>query len=244
MPPRIFELADKVILVHDYFGALTLNPDRSFVKAAEGLERKAKIEDHPFFAQAKKSRAALVLWASQEAIVSNPFSQILFRLMSNIKNVHVRSILLPVVDGEHSAVSNGVANRSHPWLIWRLCRSLGISDDRILVTKAIRDFISTLEAAVDDPMRALGVLGIGNELMLLAEYGAVQACFDAVCPDADYREFLQANIGEDETHTRLIGDAAAALTEFGYSSGDFIEGARIGVEARVSYYDALLKETL
>jgi hypothetical protein len=244
MAARIFEPIDDVIVVHDYFGALALNPDRSFVGAAEVLERKAKIEEHPFFLKAKNNREALVLWASQEAIVTNPFSQILFRLMSTIKNVHVRSILLPVVHGEHSAVRNGVASRSHPWLIWRLCRSLGISEDRILVTKAIRDFISVLEAAADDPMRALGVLGIGNELMLLAEYGAIQACFDAVCPEADYREFLQANIGEDETHTRLIGDAAAALVEFGYSSGDFIEGARVGVEARVSYYDALLKEVL
>jgi hypothetical protein len=91
-------------------------------------------------------------------------------------------------------------------------------------------------------MRALGALGIGNEQMLLAEYRAVEACFDAVYPEADYRGFLQANFGEDETHTRLIGIAAAALTSFGYASEEFVAGARQGVEARVRYYDSLLEE--
>lgn len=240
MSKRIFDPRDQPLVPGDYFDPIKPDIDRSFVNVAEALEREAKIEEHPFFTVAKGKREAVVLWASQEAIVTNPFSQMLFRVMSNVKNVHVRSTLLPVVHGEHSPLRNGVADRSHPWLIWRLCRSLGISEMR--PTKAIIEFIGVLERDADSPMRALGVLGIGNELMLLAEYRAVEACFDAVCPEADYREFLHANIGEDETHTKLIGDAAAALAALGHSAADFIAGAREGVDARVRYYDMLLTE--
>ena len=229
-------------IIGEYFEPLKENPDSSFLKAAEAIERDAKIEDHHFFVVAKKSKPALVLWTSQEAIVTNPFSQILFRVISNIKNVHVRSILIPVVHGEHSPVRKGIAHRSHPWLIWKLCQSLRISNEAIKPTRAVVAFIKALEAEADNPMRALGTLGIGNELMLLAEYRAVETCFDAVCPEADYKDFLEANIGEDETHTKLIGGAAAALTTFGYNPDDFIAGARVGVAARVSYYDELLKE--
>jgi hypothetical protein len=228
--------------IRSYFEPLQGNPDRSFVDAAEAIERKAKIENHPFFKFGKQSRQAMIIWTSQEAIVTNPFSQILFRVLSNVKNVHVRSILIPVVHGEHSSLRNGIAYKSHPWLIWKLCHSLKLSEKDFRPTKAVINFINVLAAAADNPMRALGVLGIGNELMLLAEYRAVESCFDAVCPDADYKHFLDANISEDETHTKLIGNAAAALTLLGYNSDDFMAGAEEGVKARVVYYDELLKE--
>jgi hypothetical protein len=242
MNSAIFAPGDQNVVVRDYFEPLPENPDRSFVEEAGAIERRAKIENHRFFDIAKNSRQAMVLWASQEAIVTNPFSQILFRLISNIKNVHVRSILLPVVHGEHSTVRKGTADKSHPWLIWRLCRSLGISEKEIKPTKAIIEFIKVLELSAENPMRGLGVLGIGNELMLLAEYRAVEKCFDSACPDADYRDFLHANIGEDEVHSKLIGDAAAAMGALGDSRDEFIGGARDGVAARVAYYDALLEE--
>jgi hypothetical protein len=240
----MFIPSDQPLVIDDYFGPLETNADRAFVDIAEAIGWNAKVEEHPFFDLAKQRRQALVLWASQEAIVTNPFSQVLFRVLSNIKNVHIRSILLPVVLGEHSAIRNGIAENSHPWLIWRLCRSLGISDQDLKPTKAVIDFIGVLESVMDHPMRALGILGVGNELMLLSEYRAIEACFDAVCPEADYRGFLHANISEDAIHTKLIGAAAAALTTLGYAPEDFREGAREGVAARVAYYDALLKEIL
>ncbi len=90
--------------VSEYFDPLVENPDRSFVDTANMIERNARIEDHPFFSFAKGSRHAMILWTSQEAIVTNPFSQILFQLIGNIKNVHVLSMLMPVVGGEHSKV--------------------------------------------------------------------------------------------------------------------------------------------
>lgn len=226
----------------EYFEPLKENPDRSFVDIANKIERDAKIENHAFFKQAKNSRDAMILWTSQEAIVTNPFSQILFQLISNVKNVHVRSILMPVVHGEHSTVKKGTATKSHPWLIWKLCSSLGITANDIKPTKAIVNFIKVLADSAENPMYGLGVLGIGNELMLLAEYSAVESCFDSACPDADYKDFLHANIGEDEVHSRLIGDAAAALASLGFNKQDFLDGAKVGVDARLAYYDSLLTE--
>jgi len=226
----------------EYFEPLKENPDRSFVEVANAIERKARIESHPFFEAAKNNRDAMILWTSQEAIVTNPFSQILFQLIGNVKNVHVRSILMPVVGGEHSKVKEGTATKSHPWLIWKLCRSLGIEAKDIKSTSAIIDFIKVLADSADNPMYGLGVLGIGNELMLLAEYSAVEKCFDSACPDADYKDFLHANIEEDEVHSKLIGNAAAALATLGHSQDDFLRGAKDGVQARVAYYDSLLIE--
>jgi hypothetical protein len=230
--------------IAEYFEPLKVNPDRVFVDVANKIERDSKIETHSFFEAAKHSRDAMILWTSQEAIVTNPFSQILFQLIGNVKNVHVRSILMPVVGGEHSKVKEGTASKSHPWLIWKLCRSLNIEAKDIKPTKAIIDFIKVLADAAENPMYGLGVLGIGNELMLLAEYTAVESCFDVACPDADYKDFLHANIEEDEVHSRLIGDAAAALATLGFSINDFLTGAKDGVQARVSYYDALLIEII
>ena len=211
----IFDAKIDQLVMQEYFQPLVENPDYSFIREAELIEREARIENHPFFEKAKGNKSAMVLWASQEALVTNPFSQILFRVMSNIKNVHIRSILIPVVHGEHSKVRKGTATKSHPWLIWRLCQSLDINYSDIKPTKAIVDFLKVLEDSMDSPMYSLGVLGIGNELMLLAEYRAVEACFDSSCPDADYKDFLHANIGEDEVHTQLIGDAAAAMAAMG-----------------------------
>lgn len=225
-----------------YFQPIVHRPIASFVTEAESIERQARIEDHPFFQYAKSRPPVLVLWASQEAVVTNPFSQILFRVLSEIPNVHVRSLLMPVVYGEHSPVRDGIAGKSHPWLIWNLCKSIGISSTSIKVTEAVADFIKALERTEVDPMRALGALGVGNEQMLLSEYRAIETCFDSAFPTADYKDFLQANIGEDEAHTRLIAEAATALARLGYDPLQYAVGATEGVSARVRYYDMLLSE--
>lgn len=226
----------------NYFEPITQEPVAEFAIEAEQIERAAKIEGHEFFKYAGNHPAALVLWTSQEAVVTNPFSQILFKVLANIPNVHVRSILMPVVTGEHSAIRSGVADRSHPWLIWRLCKSIGLTEDAIVISQAVADFIETLDQSAQSPMRALGVLGVGNEQMLLAEYKAVEACFDQALPDADYKDFLRANIGEDEIHTRLIAIAATAMAQLGYDPSDYLLGAEQGVSARVQYYDMLLQQ--
>lgn len=228
-----------------FFG-ITVEPLAPFVKEAEKIERAAEIERHPFFAHALENPSALVLWASQEAVVTTPFSQALFATMAHIDNVHVRAVLMPVVVGEHGAfeVDRCLASRSHPWLIWRLCKSLEIPEDGIKATAAVSKFVEVLFSAVANPMRSLGLLGVGNELLLLAEYGAIYKCFEKHFPNAHYADFLKSNITEDEGHTMLIERAATALHHMGHSADEYLEGAKIGVSARVSYYDALLAESV
>jgi hypothetical protein len=226
--------------IGDYFDPLPEKLDFTFVREAEKIERDAKIEKHPFFEVARDSKEAMILWTSQEAIITNPFSQILFSVLGKLKNVHLRSLLLPVVDGEHSRLKNGIAKNSHPWLMWKLCKSIGLTKDKIVPTKAIIDFIHVLEKSIHNPMFSLGLLGIGNELILLSEYKEIEKCFDNVFPDAEYKHFLNANIDEDETHAALIGTAAAAMSQMGFDSNDFLEGAKVGVKARIDYYTDLL----
>ena len=233
---------DELLTTDHFYEPLLLKVNRSFVDEARAIERGAKIENHAFFGLAKRNPRALLVWASQEAIVTNPFSQLLLRAIGNIKNVHIRSLLIPVVAGEHSHLKNGIAHESHPWLIWTLCKSLGLSYEDLRPTKAVADFITALAATIDFPMQALGCLGVGNELMLLSEYAAVEECFDLMYPDAEYKKFLRANISEDEGHTALIEIAAGELTRFGYDPKEFVNGARAGVAARVAYYDSLISE--
>ncbi|XUJ32449.1 hypothetical protein ACQ5SK_28575 [Bradyrhizobium japonicum] len=93
--------------VDKHFQPIVHWPIAPFIAEAEAIERRARIEVHPFFEYAKNQPDALSLWASQEAVVTNPFSQILLRVIARIANVHVRSLLMPVVDGEHSSVRGG-----------------------------------------------------------------------------------------------------------------------------------------
>jgi hypothetical protein len=101
----------------EYFAPLNMGGDRSFIAKAEAIEAAAGIGSHPFFALALRDPEALRFWVSQEAVVTNPFSQILFATMSNIRNVHIRTLLLPVVTGEHGKLFGDRARSSHPWLI-------------------------------------------------------------------------------------------------------------------------------
>jgi Iron-containing redox enzyme len=222
-----------------YFAPLSLAGDRIFIAEAEAVESAAKIGDHPFFKLAERNKEALMLWTAQEAAVTNPFSQILFATLSQIRNVHVRALLMPVVAGEHGRVIDNRASKSHPWLIWELCVSLGLDQHPIVPTPALLEFVSTLERTISNPMLALGALGIGNELMLLSEYSAIHRCFEALTPEAKFSKFLNGNIKEDECHTKLIEDAAVALRNSGFDSDDFLAGAALGVSARVKYYDAI-----
>ncbi len=230
----------------EYFCPINIPEIPLLILEAEKLDQILMIPKHPFFSAAKINPKALEFWVTQEAVVTNPFSQILFKVIARIDNVHIRSTLMPVVVGEHSIVRQGVATGSHPWLIWKLCNSIGLDYEDIVPSNAVKNFLETLESTIDNPMKALGALGIGNERILILEYRAIEECFDNLFPDADYKGFLHANILEDESHSVLIAQAATALTLISskYKEQDFLEGARIGVNARIDYYDKLFENII
>src|SRR5436190_2360794 len=83
-----------------------LPPKRVSEAIAEASRQlcRADIAQHPFFSFARESKDAIVRWTMQEVVVTNAFSQALFALYATIRNVHIRSFLLPVLTGEHSAI--------------------------------------------------------------------------------------------------------------------------------------------
>lgn len=207
---------------------------------ANALLDEAQIERHPFFAFAREQRRALRIWVGQEAVVTGPFSQLLLLVAAQMENVHVRAAFMAVIDGEHGPLRDGVAFRAHPWLLHGLCESMMLSIEERTPLPPTREFLRVLAGATGNATYALGLFGVGNERMLIPEYGAIQACFDNCYADADYARFLRANIMEDAEHSRIIEAVALSLVEAGANPDAYLLGARAGVQARVAYYDALM----
>jgi hypothetical protein len=229
----------------EYFDAPELaslpEHDRT-IQAARSYLASANIADHPFFIKAAGNKDALALWTSQESVITNHFSQTLFAMMALIKNVHIRSFLLPVVAGEHSALKGGLATGAHPHLLAKLVEDTGMCPADVRPVSATIQFGGVLTASLSSLPRALGCLGIGNEAMLIPEYTAVEKLFAGLHPRAIFRPFLRANIEEDKTHSALMEIAAISTFNSELERNEFLAGAYEGVDARVRYYDRLIVE--
>jgi len=211
------------------------------VRRANNLVDDANIETHEFFRRARQDKRLLRLWAGQEAVVTGPFSQLLLVVAAGIKNVHLRAAIMQVIDGEHGPLKSGVAVKAHPWLLHKLCTSMSLTAIELTAIPPTVQFLSSMADATGDIMSALGLFGVGNERMLIPEYSAVEECFASSYPEADASHFLQANIMEDADHTRIIEEIAQVLITQGYNEERYLDGARKGVAARITYYDELLK---
>lgn len=210
-----------------------------FIERSREIVAKSAIESHPFFSLARENPSALNEWTKQECVITNHFSLALLAMMASITNVHVRSLLMPVVAGEHSPIRHGRAYGSHPNLLAKLVTDLKIDPASITPLPFTATFVSQLFATGRSLPFWLGVLGVGNEALLVPEYGAVRVAFGFHHPSKVYRPFLTANIEEDSQHSALIEEAAACICVTEASKEGFLLGARRGVEARMSYYDAL-----
>ncbi len=224
----------------DYFDPLAphLAPQPAIL-SARSVADDSGIGEHPFFAVAAAEPDLLLLWTGQEAVVTGAFSQMLLLLASNIQNVHLRTLFLPVLMGEHQRLINGVARNSHPWLLYKLCGSVGLDIERVRPVPATIDFLNQVAETFDSTASALGALGVGSERLLLTEYTAIQECFRACLPGADYLPFLRANIEDDEMHSRIVEEVAAVLAVNGEADA-YLRGSRVGVQARLRYYDDIL----
>lgn len=226
----------------------SFNPPIPCERRHEGIERAIEyvalsgIGAGEFFSIAARSRLALKLWVSQEIITTGPFSQLVLKTASRIRNVHVRAMVTQVVYGEHHRVRAGVASASHPWLLDMLRRSVYISPSEIRALPETSRFLNELaEQCAGSTIRAVGALGVGNELLLLPEYSAIRRAFESAWPECDYAPFLDANIAEDKLHSELMADVGQALIDTGEDPQEFLEGAVAAVKSRLLYYDALAK---
>lgn len=209
------------------------------IRQAVEYQEQAGIARHPFFKVAAKSRNALEIWAAQEYITSANFSQVLAEWISTIDNYNVRSLVIPVLAEEHSDVRSSIADRCHPNLARNLCLSLGIDLSRLTSIRPTEEFIDQMEASGEKPLVGAGFLGVGNERMLIPEYGAVRECFMESWRETEFAPFLDANIADDRYHHDLIEHAAAGMISLGQNAADFLAGAIAGVDARIRYYDSL-----
>jgi hypothetical protein len=223
-----------------YFEPVTATLKHEAIGQANAYQQAAAIERHEFFAAGRASRSALRIWASQEAVVTGPFSQLLLLVAARIGNVHLRAGLVEVIRGEHNNIRGGTARHSHPWLLHQLCLSLGLNPLDVVPIPATLQFLRQLYGSTTSLLRALGAFGVGNERMLIPEYSAIRDCFEVCYPEAAYQGFLDANITEDTEHSAIMENVANALIALGANSEDYVQGAIQGVDARIAYYDELL----
>jgi hypothetical protein len=209
------------------------------VTAAMAYADDSAVESHDFWRLADESRDVLSAWVTQELVVTGAFAQCVLRLGSTINNVHLRAMFMVVAEGEHGRVREGVATRSHPWLLHRLADSMAIRPHDVQPLDETIDFLEYLTDAVSDPIVGLAVIGVGNERLILPEYGAAKQSFAKCWPDSKYLDFLDANIHEDVHHSQLLADVASALIAEGEDPDKYYAAAVASVDQRVTYYDRL-----
>lgn len=225
-----------------WFHLPNLNGTEPAVTSGIQIVDQSGIDQHPFFQTAAESRATLKLWVSQELVVTNPFSQLLLDLASRIANLHIRAMVTTVASAEHGQFRKGMAARAHPWLLHRLGENVGVRPEDVQVLPETASFLRAIELECSRSTAAsAGVLGMGSERLLVPEYSAIKRSFELGWPDSNFREFLDANILEDEAHAEIMEAVGTALIRNGEPADHFLEGARVGVEARLEYYDRLHK---
>jgi hypothetical protein len=229
----------------DFFDTLDFERasfNKGIIEQARTILLECDISNHEFFVIAEESAGALKVWAAQEAVITNHFSQVLLRFLSQMKNVHVRSLLMPVVAGEHSRLKDGVAFGSHPNLLAKLVLDLGLAPHDIKPMQCTIEFGNELNRSADDWYFGLGFLGIGNEAMLVPEYEAIEKVFSMHFEREIFRPFLRANIEEDKSHSDLMDQAAMLTIQNSEEATKFLAGAEAGVLSRRKYYDRLVTE--
>lgn len=210
------------------------------IAEAKSMADAKKISAHPFMERAAQIQEPLVYWTRQELVVTGPFSLFLFKICSQLKNVHIRALMSEIAHGEHGSVSNGIAHRSHPWLLHKLAESMEIDVKKNIPEDETLDYLATLEEESNYLLRGLGALGIGSEYLLLEEYSAIRRAFEVQHPGSEYEDFLNSNIVEDRWHSSLIEVIASELITSRRDAGDFITGASKAVEGRITFYDSAL----
>lgn len=215
----------------DWFDPPRVGARHSVVAEAEQYLMERAIERHPFFSFAATSGDALALWVTQEIVVTGPVAQCILRIAAQLRNVHTRSRLVAVARGEHSPLRDGVASRSHPWLLHKLRESMGIRSQDIVVLPETADFLSELEAECADALTGVAAIGMGNERLLIPEYGAVKHAFAQCWPTCSYNDFLDANILEDERHSEVICKVAGILIHDGGDPWAYLHAAQRAVDS-------------
>lgn len=211
------------------------------IRTAQRYVDESAIGCHPFFTYASSHFDAVAAWVSQELVVTGPFSQLLLFVASKIENVHVRARVAKVAYGEHLGLRRGVASRAHPWLLDRLRDAIGVPETSVGPLPETAAFLEQLTKLCSrSTIAGVAAIGVGNEHLLLPEYEGMRNAFIAVVPDGLATDFFDANIREDESHSRFMYESAAILISQGANADEYLQVAKRSVDGRLQYYDQLL----
>jgi pyrroloquinoline quinone (PQQ) biosynthesis protein C len=204
----------------------------------------AGVLSHDFLQAVSKAgperRAKILRWAQQDYFTSRDFPCILGILISQISDPQTRHPLVLNLWEEHG---EGDLLKSHFTLYCNMLESLGL--ERIvepgLADKATSEFIERQEAIAHQNLLAgLGAFCYGNEYLAEKEFDAIEEAVKREFPNADCSFFI-ANREVDGKHTVQTEDVIDSLARTDDDLSDVRRGATIALQARVAFYDSLLR---
>jgi hypothetical protein len=222
-----------------FFDPLSDVAEHPVVREIEQYIEHRQLDEHQFFRLANHSKSALVLWATQELVMTNAFSQLVLRAASCIPNVHARAVLVEIASGEHGLSRRGIAKHAHPWLLSQLGSSIDLDLVQVSPAEPTRMFIRRLASHIDTLLNMLAYIGVGNERLIIPEYTAVKKCFAAQWPESRYKLFLDANLNEDISHSQLCYLLASMVIKSERDAESFRSAAIASIDSRFEYFDGL-----
>ena len=162
----------------------------------------------PFFdavSAGRMSRAGVKRWVLQASLVVREFTRFISAIHANCPHRDAQQLMAENLWEEHG---RGHAERDHYYLIRKLAKSLGATDQEIDSTTPLPEaaayiaqcFKATRDGSFIDGMTAIG---IGIEFSIPAFFGALAEMFCAQYGLAKKDvAYLLVHVGEDEDHAR------------------------------------------
>jgi pyrroloquinoline-quinone synthase len=204
----------------------------------------AGVLNHPFLLSVRTAgherKDMIYRWARQDYFTSRDVPCLVGILTSQISDPYARHPLVLNLWEEHG---EGDIKKSHFTLYCNMLESIGLrrSVDPDLASKATTEFIECQEAvARQNVLAGLGAFCYANEYLAEKEFDALEAAISFEFPNADVA-FFAANREVDGKHTIQTEDVIEALARSSDDLSDVQRGAAIGLQARIAFYDSLLK---
>jgi hypothetical protein len=115
-------------------------------------------------------------------------------------------------------------------------------DGLALLPQTERYLDTLINICASGPLSALGAIGVGNELLLVEEYGAANRAYAMAFDGHAGSVFFAANIDADDTHSRLCAEIASGFCDlYGVSASEYDYAAERAIMARQHFYNQLVR---
>lgn len=221
-----------------------MEPRSEWTKRLRRFASEAGVLSHPFLTSvgtAGPQRKKMVYrWAQQDYFTARDFPCILGILASQIFDPYIRHPLVHNIWEEHG---EGDINRSHFAMYCDMLESIGLTRfvDQNVADKETTEFLDSQEAVARQSLLAgLGAFCYANEFLAEKEFDTLEEAMILEFPGADTR-FFAANREVDGRHTTQAEDVIEALVRDNDDLSEVQRGAAVGLQARIAFYDALLR---